>query len=165
MVKNFLYQVLKRLVAVFFNILNLLLAGNLPPFGCVCVIIEDQGKYLVVERPEGGYVFPSGFMRWKEHPTQTALRECEEETGLRLKIHTLIGCSSNKSDHVTRMSTLTVVYLAEAVGGELKNSIEGRACWLPEADMMGLLHPQQAAIFEHFLHYREQHEQAQRFQV
>ncbi len=40
------YSLLKKLVGIFFNILNILLAGNLPPFGCVCVIVEDQDKYL-----------------------------------------------------------------------------------------------------------------------
>lgn len=156
---------LKRLVGIFFNVLNLLLAGNLPPFGCVCVIVEDQNQYLVVERPKGGYVFPGGFMRWREQPMQTAQRECEEETGLRLEVKTLIGCSSNASDHITRMSTLTVIYLAEVVGGNLKNSIEGRACWLPEADIMRLLHPRQGGLFEHFMRYREQREQLPRFET
>jgi ADP-ribose pyrophosphatase YjhB (NUDIX family) len=162
---NFLYRMLKKLVAIFFNILNLLLAGNLPPLGGVCVIVEDQKKYLLVERPEGGYVFPGGFMRWQEHPTQTALRECLEETGLRLQIHMLIGCSSNRSEHITRMSTLTVIYLAEAIDGGLKNSIEGRACWVPEADVLKVLQSQQKGIFEHFTRYREQLEQVPRFQV
>lgn len=155
---------LKKLVGISFNILNLLLAGNLPPLGCVCVIVEDQKKYLVVERPEGGYVFPCGFMRWREHSTQAALRECLEETGLHLKIHTLIGCSSSRSDHITRMSTLTVIYLAEVTGGELRTSIEGRACWLSETDMLRLLHPQQVGVFEYFMRYREQCGQVPRFQ-
>ncbi|HAH00905.1 MAG TPA: hypothetical protein DCL75_19095, partial [Ktedonobacter sp.] len=74
MVKNLLYRMLKGLVGIFFNILNLLLAGNLPPFGCVSIVIrdQDQASYLVIERPEGGFVFPGGFMRWGEHSVQTA---------------------------------------------------------------------------------------------
>src|SRR5436305_14066226 len=112
-------------VCVCFNILNLLLASNPPPLGGVCVIVEDQDRYLVVERAGGSFVFPGGFMRWRENPLQTALRECEEETGLRLKVNRLIGCSSNSSENFTRMSSLTVLYAAEVFGGHILRSIAG----------------------------------------
>jgi ADP-ribose pyrophosphatase YjhB (NUDIX family) len=154
---------LKRAVSTFFNIFNLLLAGNLPPFGCVIVIVEDEGKYLVIEPPEGGYVFPGGFMRWREHPIQTAQREVKEETGLELKVNNLIGCSSTRSNTLTRMSTLTVIYQAEVVGGELRNSIEGRPCWRDEAGLQKQIHPLQKGTLEHFLQYRAQGEQGKRF--
>ena len=156
---------LKRSVGVVFNILNLLLAGNLPPFGCVCIVVEDQGKYLVVERPEGGCVFPGGFMRWRESPLQTAQREFEEETGLQLKVNGLIGCSSHLSDNLTRMSTLTVIYQAEVIGGEMKHSIEGRPCWLDISELPKRLFVQQRGILDHYLQYREQGEQVKRFEI
>jgi ADP-ribose pyrophosphatase YjhB (NUDIX family) len=156
---------LKRAVSVCFNLLNLLLAGNLPPFGCVCVIVEDGDKYLVVQRPEGGYVFPGGFMRWREHPIQTAQRECEEETGLRLKVNNLIGCSSTISDNGARMSTLTVIYQAEVVGGELRNSIEGRPCWQEKTNLQKQIHPLQKGTLEHFFQYRELSENERKFHV
>ena len=148
----------KRLVGVCFNILNLLLAGNLPPLGSVCVIVEDQGKYLVVERRGGSLVFPGGFMRWRENPVQTALRECEEETGLQLKVNGLIGCSSNISENFTRMSSLTVIYEAEVIGGELKRSIEGRPRWVEESDLRMRVYKKQRGILDRFLYYREQPE-------
>jgi ADP-ribose pyrophosphatase YjhB (NUDIX family) len=163
--KSLLYRLLKRLVGVFFNVLNLLLAGNLPPFVGVCVIVEDQDKYLVVRQPGGSYVFPGGFMRWWEHPTQTALRECEEETGLRLRIKNLLGCSSNASDHFTRLSTLTVIYQAEVVDGELKDSVEGQPCWVDGVNLHDKLHELQKGTLEHYVLYREQGEQVKRFQV
>ena len=161
---NLLYRLLKRSVSIFFNILNFLLAGNLPPFGCVAVIVQDQGRYLVVERPEGGLVFPGGFMRWKENPVQTALRECMEETGLELKVDDLIGYSSNVSNRITRMSTLTIIFYAEVVSGELKPSIEGRATWCDEAELLVKIHPLQRGVFDRFLLYREQSRHLKRFQ-
>jgi ADP-ribose pyrophosphatase YjhB (NUDIX family) len=163
--KSHLYRLLKRAVSLFFNILNLLLAGNLPPFGCVCVIVEDGDKYLVVQRPEGGYVFPGGFMRWREHPVQTALRECEEETGLRLKVNNLVGYSSTISNKIDRMSTLTVIYQAEVAGGELRSSIEGRPCWKDKTHLQKQIHPLQKGTLEHFLQYREQSEDGRKFHV
>jgi len=164
-VKNLLYRMLKGLVGIFFNILNLLLAGNLPPFGCVSIVIrdQDQASYLVIERPEGGFVFPGGFMRWGEHSVQTAQRECMEETGLKLNVKELIGCSSTTSSRFTRMSTLTVIYYAEVVAGELKNSIEGQSAWHNEAELLEGLQVQQRGILEHFLQYYEQSSHSKRF--
>ncbi len=156
MVINLLYRILKRSVGIFFNILNFLLAGNLPPFGCVSVIVQHQGRYLAIERPEGGFVFPGGFMRWKESPVQTALREAMEETGLKLKVNDLVGYSSNVSDRITRMSTLTIIYDAEVVSGELKTSIEGRASWCDEAQLLEKIHPLQKGVLDRYLLYREQ---------
>ena len=159
-----LYRLLKRSVSIFFNILNFLLTGNLPPFGSVAVIVQDQGRYLVVERPEGGLVFPGGFMRWKENPVQTALREAMEETGLELKVNDLIGYSSNVSNRITRMSTLTIIFYAEVVSGELKASIEGRAIWCDEAEFLVKIHPLQRAVLDRYLRYREQNRHVKRFQ-
>ena len=156
MLKNLLYRMFKRLVGVCFNILNLLLAGNLPPLGSVCVIVEDQDRYLVVERRGGSFVFPGGFMRWRESPVQTALRECEEETGLHLKVNGLVGCSSSISENFTRMSSLTVIYEGEVIGGELRRSIEGQPCWIDEAELRTRIYKKQRGVLDHFLHYREQ---------
>src|SRR6266849_6281110 len=100
MMRQFLYRGLKTWVGIFFNLLNFLLAGNLPPLGCVNIVVEEQGRYLVIQRPQGHIVFPGGFMRWREHPEDTGVRECREETGLQVKITSLIGCSSNVSDGV-----------------------------------------------------------------
>lgn len=158
MLKDLVYRMFKRLVAVCFNILNLLLGGNLPPFGSVCVIVEDQDKYLVVERRQGSFVFPGGLMRWRENPVQTALRECEEETGLRLKVNGLLGCSSTISENFTRMSSLNVIYEAEVIGGELKSSIEGQPCWVDEVELRKRIYTKQRGIFDHFLRYRERSE-------
>lgn len=161
---NLLYRMLKRSVGIFFNILNILLAGNLPPFGCVSIVVMNQDSYLVIERPEGGLVFPGGFMRWKENPVQAALREGMEETGLKLKVKGLIGYSSHASDHITHMSTLTLIYYAEVVSGELNKSIEGRASWCDEAGLLKKIHPMQRSIFERFLLYREQSRHVNNFQ-
>jgi ADP-ribose pyrophosphatase YjhB (NUDIX family) len=152
--KSLLYRGLRGLAGVFFNVLTVLLAGNLPPFGCVCVIIEDQDRYLVIERPEGGYVFPGGFMRWREHPAQTASREGREETGLQLQISRLIGMHSFVTEHIALMSTLTLIFQAKVVGGELKSSIEGQPCWRSPEELPHLLQQRQQGVLESFLQYR-----------
>jgi ADP-ribose pyrophosphatase YjhB (NUDIX family) len=92
-------------------------------------------------------------MRWREHPTQTALRESKEETGLQLRVNRFISCSSTVSDRFMLMSTLTVIYQAEVVGGELKSSIEGRPCWQDRSHLPYLLQQRQRGLFEEFLKY------------
>ena len=131
------YRLLKKLVGVCFNLLNFVLAGNLPPFGCVAVIVEQDGRFLLIRRPKGKLSFPSGFVRWRELPIQAAKRECKEETGLKLQIDPddLICCYPHIGRRITSMSTLTLVYSGKVIGGTLRGSIEGQACWLDKEDM------------------------------
>lgn len=150
-----LYELLKKLVAVCFNLLNVLLAGNLPPLGGVCVIVEKQDTFLVVKRPGGRYVFPGGFIRWKEHPTRTAERECLEETGLRVTVNEQIGCIPNVGRGVWQMSTLTLIFLADVIDGQLRQTVEGQACWIDAAALPRHLHNYHRAVYQHYRRYRE----------
>ena len=142
-----LYDLLKRGVSLCFNTLNVLLGGNLPPFGSAAVIVEEQDCYLVVELPRGRVVFPGGFMTWREDPKHTAQREAQEETGLLVRVDHLIGTYFSASDNFLNMSTVSCVYAAEVIGGVLRNSVEGRACWLHEEELRkGLVHIPRASL-------------------
>ena len=154
MLKRFLYDLLYKGASVFFNLFNILLFGNLPPFGSVSVVIEDKGRFLLVKQGKS-YAFPGGFMRWREHPTQTARREVYEETGLQVKICDLIGYHSADSTGITRMSTLILVFRGEVVGGELRSSIEGQPVWLDEAEVQNKLVSHYAHLFEKYKAVRE----------
>ena len=154
MLYRMLYRMFNKIVGVFFNLLNLLLAGNLPPFGSVCMIVEDQGRYLVIQRPEGKTVFPSGFIRWREYPEETVLREGREETGLDLRVGEVVGYVPFVSAHFLRMSSLTLIYEAEVVGGQLRGSVEGDPCWLGETELRSKLDGQQRSMLERYLRYR-----------
>ena len=155
MLKRFLYGLLYKSASVFFNLLDVLLFGNLPPFGSVSVVIEDDGRFLLVKQGKY-YAFPGGFMRWREHPTQAARREVYEETGLQVKIGDLIAYHSADSTSVTRMSTLTLVFRGEVIGGELRSSIEGQPAWLDEAEMQHKLISHYAHLYEKYKATREQ---------
>ena len=147
------YQALKKSIGIFFNILNALLKGNLPPFGCVCIIVEQDGQYLIVERPKGSLVFPGGFMRWKERSEQTAQREGKEETGLDLRIGDIIGCYTTPSPGFTAMSTIIIVHRAEVTGGELRSSIEGVPYWVDEETLRDRLESLYHVILNDYLHH------------
>src|SRR5260221_6357676 len=126
--KRILYWIVRKVAGCSFNILNLVLVGNLPPLGSICIVVEDRGRYLLLQRPEGSLVFPGGFMRWREHPAQTAQREFQEETGLQGRLQHIIGWHSNLRTRFDRISSLTLVYCGEGTGGGMRSSVEGEPC-------------------------------------
>jgi ADP-ribose pyrophosphatase YjhB (NUDIX family) len=146
-----LYQLLKQGVGIFFNILNQLMGGNLPPFACAGVVVEEQGRLLVMKQPDGNYSFPGGFMRWQEHPEQTAQRECYEETGLTISTGTVIGSYIITSHQFHRMSTLTTIYRGKVTGGHLRTSLEGEPCWLSANELRDHLTPMHENVLADYL--------------
>jgi ADP-ribose pyrophosphatase YjhB (NUDIX family) len=152
--RTLLYDLFKRGVSLCFNTLNVLLGGNLPPFGSAAVIVEEQDRYLVVELPRGRVVFPGGFMTWREDPIHTAQREAQEETGLLVRVDHLIGTYFSASDSFVNMSTVSCVYAAEVIGGVLRNSVEGRAFWLHEDELRKRLSPHSRGILDDYLRSR-----------
>jgi len=145
------YRTLKKMVGIFFHTLNLLMGGNLPPLGSVCLVVEEDQRYLVVERDTSEYVFPGGFMRWQEQPTETARRECKEETGLDFQPGNLIGYQASTSE---RINTLTVIFAGQVSGGPLRPSMEGKPAWLHEDKLREKLGSTYVEIFDEYLRYR-----------
>ena len=82
---------------------------------CVVITREAEPKVLLIQRGDqpfkGGWAFPGGFMNMDETTEQCAVRELEEETGLRLSKVQQIGAYS-KVDRDPRGRTITVAYLA-----------------------------------------------------
>jgi ADP-ribose pyrophosphatase YjhB (NUDIX family) len=121
------------------------------------VIVEDQSRFLLLKRPNGTLVFPGGFIRWREHPTQTALREFKEETGLRIKLHHVVACYSNTSKDFGSMSTLLLVFCAEVNGGDMRGSVEGHPCWIKESDLLEMVDFRYKYMLNDYREYRKQH--------
>lgn len=155
MLKKLFYKVAQSLTPLCFNALNVLLGGNLPPLGSACVVVEDQGRFLMLQRPEGLIVFPGGFIRWREYPEETAQREVREETGFEVRLLDNIGTYAHKSSSSARLSTLTIAFAGEVVGGSLKDSIEGRPCWMDEAEMRQRLARNYRSILGNYDAYRK----------
>ena len=82
---------------------------------CVVMTKESVPQVLLIERGadpyKGCWAFPGGFMNMDETTEQCAIRELEEETGLRLSKIQQIGAYS-KVDRDPRGRTITVAYLA-----------------------------------------------------
>lgn len=82
---------------------------------CVVITKEAEPKVLLIELGadpyKGCWAFPGGFMDMDETTEQCAIRELEEETGLRVSEVHQIGAYS-KVDRDPRGRTVTVAYLA-----------------------------------------------------
>jgi len=82
---------------------------------CVVMTKESVPQVLLIERGadpyKGCWAYPGGFMNMDETTEECAIRELEEETGLRLSKVQQIGTYS-KVDRDPRGRTITVAYLA-----------------------------------------------------
>ena len=82
---------------------------------CIVITKEAEPKVLLIERGDdpfkGCWAFPGGFMDMEETTEQCAIRELEEETGLKVSKVYQIGAYS-KVNRDPRGRTVTVAYLA-----------------------------------------------------
>ena len=94
---------------------------------------DDQGRILLTRfyaenHPDSGrWTMPGGAMEWGEAPEETALRELDEETGLRARLGAVVGAFSHwytaqESVRGEAGHVIGVVYEATNVTGELRTS-------------------------------------------
>ena len=107
---------------------------------CVVIAKENEPKVLLIQRgnePFKGYwAFPGGFMNMDETTEQCAVRELEEETGLKITEIKQIGAYS-KVDRDPRGRTITVAYLAIIDKVENVKGLDdaAKAQWFPISDL------------------------------
>jgi len=93
---------------------------NPVPAAGAIVVKDDQ--LLLVKRAHppkvGWWCIPAGFMEWREHPEQTAMRELKEETGLEVELTGLFEIYSGTDD--PRANAVLILYLAQVTGGTLQ---------------------------------------------
>ena len=97
--------------------------GSKMPSLTVDIIILHKGNIVFIRRKnqpfKGCFALPGGFVEDGEKVEIAAIREAKEETGLDVKLIKLIGVYSDpKRD--PRGHTVSVCYIAESIGGELK---------------------------------------------
>jgi 8-oxo-dGTP diphosphatase len=94
------------------------------PKVAVGVVVEIEGRILLGKRNHepklGCWSFPSGFVDAGEVLEEAAMREVEEETGLKVSIDRLLGVYSTAGERV-----VFVAYAGSPLGGEL---VAGEEC-------------------------------------
>ena len=118
--------------------------GELLQLPSVSVALRDaQGRVLLARHVEGGvWLLPGGSIEPGEVPTDAAIREMREETGLEVRIIGLVGVFGGPPFVVQyangdRTSYVMAVYEAALAGGEeapdMKELLELRFCSEHEA--------------------------------
>ena len=101
-------------------------------------IIEDDGKFLITQRPEGSHnglrwEFPGGKLDFGEDPKECLQREILEELGIKIKADELIEYSShvyNEEKHV-----LLLGFVCDFVSGEIEKKEISDFAWVKPEEM------------------------------
>lgn len=107
---------------------------------CVVMTNETTPKVLLIQRGaepfKGCWAFPGGFMDMDETTEECAIRELEEETGLKLSVLHQIGAYS-RVDRDPRGRTITVAYFAIIDSPVAVNGLDdaAKAVWWPLSDL------------------------------
>lgn len=91
------------------------------PKVAAAILVEQDGRVLLVRRVNepfrGLWTLPAGFVNGGEDPAEAAMRECLEETGLQVRVTRVLDVIAGREHE--RGADFVIVYLAEALGGEL----------------------------------------------
>jgi 8-oxo-dGTP diphosphatase len=104
------------------------------------LVVDDEDKVLLVRRRmqpgQGLWTFPAGFVDFDEDPAEAAVRECREETGLKVKITGLLDVIAGR-EH-PRGADIVIVYCAQLVGGKPKadDDVDQVAFFAPDRDSL-----------------------------
>ncbi|MBI4789546.1 MAG: NUDIX hydrolase N-terminal domain-containing protein [Chloroflexi bacterium] len=92
-----------------------------PKVGVGAVVFNDRDEILLIKRPEGGWLFPTGWADIGYSPAQVAVKECLEETGLNVTPLKLIGIYDSQAWRTDlNPHFYSIVFYCRLDGGELR---------------------------------------------
>jgi 8-oxo-dGTP diphosphatase len=125
------------LAGLVFRLIALLTLGQISPILSACVIVERDGKILLVDRSDGlGYTIPGGVVRYRETLEQCVLREVCEETGYNVKLSGIVGIYSSL-ERDPRFRAVSIAYKGSIIDGSEHGSGEGQPCWHAPDEVFG----------------------------
>ncbi|GAA1703004.1 NUDIX domain-containing protein [Nonomuraea bangladeshensis] len=139
-------------------------ANSLVP-ACGTVTVDDAGRILMQRRRDTGqWALPMGKMEIGETPSQCAVRETEEETGVRVEPVGILGIYSDPG-HVVAYSDgeirqeYEVMLIARPVGGRPEANDEASDVrWVEPGELRTLdIHPTQWRQLNDYLARRHPH--------
>ena len=91
-----------------------------PKVGIGAIVFNAHDELLMIERPEGGWFYPTGWADIGFAPAQVAAKEVREETGLLVTPQRVIGLyDSAKWRGDTNLHFYSIVFDCRLDGGEL----------------------------------------------
>ena len=126
-------------------------------------VTDERDRLLMIRRTDNGlYALPGGRHELGETMTETAVRETDEETGIRIEVTGLVGIYSNP-DHVMAYSDgevrqeFSICFRARPVGGVPRTSNESsEVLWVEQADSDAIaVHPSIRLRIKHGYSWRE----------
>jgi ADP-ribose pyrophosphatase YjhB (NUDIX family) len=120
-------------------------ANSIVPSANVVVTNEHDEVLMIRRTDNGNWALPGGGMDPGETLTDTAVREVEEETGIRCEVTGLVGVYTNPNHVILYTSNgearqeFSLVYTARAVSGQPTPSDEtSEVRWVSEGDLTAL---------------------------
>ena len=123
-------------------------ANSLVP-SVIVIVVDSENRILTIERTDNGWwSIPGGAIELGESVAQAAVRETEEETGIRCEITGLVGIYSDPGHliHYTSNDEVRqefgILLTARQIGGEARPSEESsRVEWLDASAFLNKLLP------------------------
>ncbi len=92
-----------------------------PKVAVGAVVGNDEGQILLLQRSDSGiWLYPTGWADIGYSPSEVAVKEVREETGVEVRVERLIGVFDGLRLGFTRMPLYSLVFLCRAVGGDLQ---------------------------------------------
>jgi ADP-ribose pyrophosphatase YjhB (NUDIX family) len=88
--------------------------------GCGAIVFNDRDEVLMIQRPSGGWWYPTGFCEVGVSPAENVAREVREETGLLARPMRLIGVTDSQKLGSPFRHIYSMLFYCRIEGGELR---------------------------------------------